>query len=178
MNLIKTLYQFKYDFTKIPVDLLESVSIILRNTSYNSKIDVLDTITFNAIRDTQPNDPILENLYELNRNTTTIQDNNGFNSKYSIDQAAELFDDSKLSDKSTEFYKHKIPAGHVINEIVFEREIYNFLHSREWLLRNNFKTTFPTITEKQIVYKFDDTPGPYKKTYLTDQIYSVSALKI
>ena len=176
MQLIKTLYKFKYDFSNCPLDIMESVNIVLRTVGYNSKIDVLDTITFNSIRNTQPTNEIIEHLHQLNRNTTTIQNNNSFNSAPEITAANDLFLDPKLAEKANLEYKKKLPAGSKISEIVFDRSKYTFVDALSWIDRNKFNTgdLIPLITDNEIRIVLSTNNSDNITTELTSSIYALT----
>tara|TARA_R110000751_G_scaffold160821_7_gene266477 strand:- start:1474 stop:2019 length:546 start_codon:yes stop_codon:yes gene_type:complete len=176
MQLIKTLYKFNYNFAQLPVDIMESVNIVLRTVGYNSKIEVLDTITFNSIRSTQPTDEIIEHLFELNRNTTTTQENNSFNSAAEIDEANDLFTDPEIAKNVKQYYIKQLPAGAIISELVFDRQKYTFIESLNWLERNDFDTEdlYPLITDSEIRIVLDQSTGSTNSTELTSSIYALT----
>ena len=99
MSYVKTLYKYNFDFTKLPPDLIEASSIVLKNVVFNAKINLLDAVVFNSIRNTQPTNSIIEVLYDIYKNENTLRNNNGFNSLREIDQAADLFSDKSIQTK-------------------------------------------------------------------------------
>jgi len=158
MSYVKTLYKYNFDFTKLPPDLIEASSIVLKNVVFNAKINLLDAVVFNSIRNTQPTNSIIEVLYDIYKNENTLRNNNGFNSLREIDQAADLFSDKSIQTKLKQHYQSSIPKDHDLVEIEFDRDKYDYISAKEWLMRNEFDLSFPTFTEKTITFRMDGGP--------------------
>ena len=155
MGYLKTLYRSNYDFSKLPEDLQTSSMIVLSSREFNSKIALLDETILKAIRTSQPYDQRVEQLYTLmeDRNSNSLQINNGFNTKYSINEANELF----ISEKQVLF--SEIPKEYQIMEIVFDRKKFVFNQARNWLNKNEYDSKqLPTFTEQTIEYIYGNSP--------------------
>ena len=107
MGYIKTLQNYNFNFKELPIEILENVRLILSQPIVNQKISLLDSITFNMIRETQPTNEIIETLFDVYQNENTLRDNNGFNSLREIDEAQELFDDS-FNNMTSDYYNNLI----------------------------------------------------------------------
>lgn len=155
MGYLKALYQTNFDFSKLPEDLRESSMIVLSSKEYNAKISLLDEIVLKAIRSSQPYDPKVERLFEImeDRNSNSLQTNNGFNTKYAIHEANELF----VGEKQVMF--NEIPKEYQIMEIVFDRKKFVFNQARNWLMKHEYDSKqIPTFTKETIEYIYGNSP--------------------
>jgi len=117
MRYIQALKENKYDFSSLPKDILKATKLVLKSKNYNSKIESLDLITFNSIRNSQPVDERIEDLYKLSKNDNPVEENNGFNTPASIDEVEEEFasgghiaektDDNKVRQTKVRFHLGK-----------------------------------------------------------------------
>ena len=117
MRYIQALKENKYDFSSLPNDIQKATKLVLKSKNYNSKIESLDLITFNSIRNSQPVDERIEDLYKLSKNDNPIEENNGFNTPASIDEVEEEFasgghiaektDDNKVRQTKVRFHLGK-----------------------------------------------------------------------
>ena len=168
MSYIRTLKNYNYDFKNVPIDVLENVNLILSHPISNTKIDLLDAITFNRIRQTQPTNDIIETLYDVYMNEDTIRDNNGFNSLKEIDEAIQLY--SPVEEfKTKNYYNSLIPKGYSVAEIIFKRAAYDYLSAKDWLIKLEFDLSFPELTPDNIIFKISGKPIS-KAIELTDNI--------
>jgi hypothetical protein len=155
MSYLKTLYRAKYDFSNLPEDLLSSIEIVLSSKEFNAKIQLLDETLLKAIRVSQKYDERIEKMFEIlqNKNSHLVQDNNGFNTKFAIHEANELF----VGQKQVKFTE--IPKEYQIMEIVFNRSNFVFNQARNWLNKNDYDSKqLPTFTEKTIEYTYGNSP--------------------
>tara|TARA_R110000764_G_scaffold542_8_gene2096 strand:- start:10021 stop:10572 length:552 start_codon:yes stop_codon:yes gene_type:complete len=154
MGYIKTLQNYNFNFKELPIEILENVRLILSQPIVNQKISLLDSITFNMIRETQPTNEIIETLFDVYQNENTLRDNNGFNSLREIDEAQELFDDS-FNNMTSDYYNNLIPNGYEIKNISFDRTKYGYLEAKNWLKDNKFESKFyPEITSQKIIFNY------------------------
>lgn len=117
MRYIQALKENKYDFSSLPKDIQKATKLVLKSKNYNSKIESLDLITFNSIRNSQPVDERIEDLYKLSKNDNPVEENNGFNTPASIDEVEEEFasgghiaeksDDNKVRQTKVRFHLGK-----------------------------------------------------------------------
>ena len=154
MSYIRTLQNYKYDFSKLPIEIMESVKIILSNPISNTKIDLLDAITFNQIRQTQPTSDVIETLFDIYENENTLRDNNGFNSLREIDEATELFTSDTLKTPKGH-YQNKIPKGYKVSVLMFDRAIYDYISAKSWLMDNDFELHYPNISQNKIKFVYN-----------------------
>jgi len=155
MSYLKTIYRAKYDFSKLPEDLRSSAEIVLASKEYNAKIELLDETVLKAIRSSQKYDERIEKIFEImqDQNSNLVQDNNGYNTKYAIHEANELF----TGQKQVRF--SEIPKEYQIMEIVFDRTKFVFNQARNWLNKNEYDSKqLPTFTEKNIEYIYGNSP--------------------
>lgn len=153
MSYIKTLYTLNYDFSKLPADLKTSCMTILQNKEYNSKIERLDAVCLKSIRNTQPTDERVEKLYAIYLDEDNTQNNNGFNTKFAIDESEELFmDDHPIANS-------QIPDEYEIVEIVFDRNYFkSFAQSNEWLRKFGYNIRLPKFEDDGLQYIFSEKP--------------------
>jgi hypothetical protein len=117
MRYIQALKENNYDFSSLPKDIQQATKLVLKSKNYNSKIESLDLITFNSIRNSQPVDERIEDLYKLSKNDNPVEENNGFNTPASIDEVEEEFasgghiaektDDNKVRQTKVRFHLGK-----------------------------------------------------------------------
>ena len=115
---------------------------------------MLDQITFNLIRQTQPTNEVIETLFDIYKNENTLRENNGFNTLREIDEAQELFDNS-LNNMVSAYYDSLIPNEYLIDSIEFDRSKYGYIGAKNWLKDNNFDfQIYPVITSDKIIFEF------------------------
>lgn len=91
MKYIQALKEQGYNLKALPTDIKKAINLILKSKDYNSKVEALDFITFNSIRNSQPVDERIEELHKLSLTDHSVEDNNGFNTPLSIEIAEEQF---------------------------------------------------------------------------------------
>lgn len=93
MKYIQALKEQGYNLKALPNDIKKGINLVLKSKDYNSKIEALDFITFNSIRNSQPSDERIEELYKLSLTDHSVENNNGFNTPLSIEIVTEEFGD-------------------------------------------------------------------------------------
>ena len=91
MKYIQALKEQGYNLKTLPTDIKKAINLVLKSKDYNSKVEALDYITFNSIRNSQPVDERIEELHKLSLTDHSVEDNNGFNTPLSIDNVEEEF---------------------------------------------------------------------------------------
>lgn len=93
MKYIQALKEKGYNLKSLPSDIKKAISLVFKSKDYNSKVEALDFITFNSIRNSQPADERIEELHKLSLTDHSVENNNGFNTPLSLEIVAEEFGD-------------------------------------------------------------------------------------
>ena len=93
MRYIQALKEKGYNLKSLPSDIKKAISLVFKSKDYNSKVEALDFITFNSIRNSQPVDERIEELHKLSLTDHSVENNNGFNTPLSIEIVEQEFGD-------------------------------------------------------------------------------------